>query len=161
MVLVVYQPALQYNEPHLSNNQLNTPGSLPMCFGYAFFAFMLTWMREIVKDMEDYKGDEEQGCVTMPIKMGLQYSVRFIKALNVITVASLAFATAYFICVQNFFLGVYLLVMIIIPLIAWSRFLSKANTQHHYHSASRWLKIIMLSGISSLIIYHFKAYNIL
>src|SRR5690606_3141346 len=53
---------------------------------YAFFAFTLTWMREIVKDMEDFKGDVREGCLTMPIKWGIKKSTT---AVIIIGIASL------------------------------------------------------------------------
>ncbi|NCX96513.1 MAG: ubiquinone biosynthesis protein UbiA, partial [Chitinophagia bacterium] len=71
-----------------------------ICAGYATFAFMLTWMREVVKDMEDHEGDAEQGCQTMPIVKGLQFSAYFVVALGAITVillgiiAGILFSTA-------------------------------------------------------------------
>jgi len=65
-VPAIYEPALRaYSFLDIfSANPLNP---LWLIAGYTFFAFMLTWMREIVKDMEDHIGDEAEGCETMPI----------------------------------------------------------------------------------------------
>src|SRR5690606_8959648 len=41
-------------------------------FGYSIFAFLLTLIREIVKDMEDIEGDILQLCTTFPIVYGLK-----------------------------------------------------------------------------------------
>lgn len=38
--------------------------------GFAMFAFLLTWIREIVKDLQDQAGDRELECHTLPIVLG-------------------------------------------------------------------------------------------
>lgn len=42
--------------------------------GFALMAFLYTWMREIIKDMQDEMGDRELECRTMPIKWGFVWS---------------------------------------------------------------------------------------
>ncbi len=163
VVLVLYEPAMYLfaKQPPIINYPCN-PGiinPLWMCAGFCFFAFMLTWMREIVKDMEDFKGDAEEGCVTMPIKMGLQFSARWAITLGITTILALALADLYFI--KNIiFLGIYIIAFIILPLIWWCFYLLKHNTLTHYHNASKWLKIIMLAGIALLIIYSFSYFRL-
>src|SRR5690606_19798788 len=39
---------------------------------YASFAFFITLIREIIKDMEDLKGDLTFGCQTLPIVWGMR-----------------------------------------------------------------------------------------
>ena len=38
--------------------------------GFALFAFLLTWIREIIKDMQDQMGDRELECHSMPVVWG-------------------------------------------------------------------------------------------
>ncbi len=125
---------------------------------YAYFAFTLTWMREIVKDMEDFKGDAEQGCVTMPIKWGLKRSVQLTQLLGVAAIVPLLVA-CYKLCkAQWWFMGLYTLVALAIPITLWIFYLQRKAVTEHYHLASRWLKIIMVLGIGSLIIYYFQSH---
>jgi 4-hydroxybenzoate polyprenyltransferase len=42
--------------------------------GYAAFAFMSTLVRELQKDMADVKGDEADGCRTIPIVWGMRWA---------------------------------------------------------------------------------------
>lgn len=161
IVLLVYAPGAAFNidiYPVIIsiNDVIQLINPVWMLIGYAFFAFMTTWMREIVKDMEDYKGDAEEGCVTMPIKMGLQFSARFTQVLGVITILTLGFVCWYLFVHQFILIGSYFIAAIIAPLIWWCFYLSKANTVQHYGAASKWLKVIMVAGIFSLIIYHFS-----
>ena len=126
---------------------------------YAYFAFMLTWMREIVKDMEDYKGDDAEGCMTMPIKKGLSYCVTFIRVLMALAVIPLVIAVLALSSKGYYILPGYISTLLIVPLCAWAFFIGKDFTTAHYHRASRMLKAIMVLGICSLIFYHFEYYQ--
>ena len=161
MTLVLYEPKLQWlllHQPAFYAPQALLPSPNPafvLCI-YAFFAFLLTWMREVVKDMEDYKGDAEEGCVTMPIRWGLLRSTRFVQALSVVALGLLGYATV------RLFLhkagggvsisALYLLLVLLLPLLLWTIALPKRATVAHYHAASRQLKFIMVAGILSLFI---------
>jgi 4-hydroxybenzoate polyprenyltransferase len=159
VVLVLYEPVLHYYlfEPvvlKFTKREFYI-NPLWMCGTYCFFAFMLTWMREIVKDIEDFKGDSEQGCMTMPIKMGLQYSVRFTQVLGLITLVVLLLIVSYLVRSAYNMLSLYMVLLVIMPMLVWCVFVARKTTTEHYHVASRWLKMIMVAGICSLIVYHF------
>ena len=44
---------------------------LKVSFIYAGFAFIISLIREVIKDMEDMQGDAKYGSTTMPISMGI------------------------------------------------------------------------------------------
>ena len=48
------------------------PKFFRFAFLYAGFAFLLSLVREAIKDMEDMAGDEKYGCRTMPIVWGIR-----------------------------------------------------------------------------------------
>jgi 4-hydroxybenzoate polyprenyltransferase len=145
LVLVVYEPTL-----HTLSLPLSVLGV------YAFFAFMLTWMREIVKDMEDYHGDAAEGCVTMPIRRGLRYAARFTVALSTVTLSALTLSALMLIEHHYYLLALYIALMLAVPLIAWTVAFPRRHHTDHYRKASRWLKLIMVAGICSLLIYYFQ-----
>jgi 4-hydroxybenzoate polyprenyltransferase len=119
---------------------------------YAFFAFLLTWMREVVKDMEDMKGDSDQGSMTIPIKWGLSFAGRFTQVLGITALICLLLSGIRLLHSDRAFTGYYLL-FIVIPLLAiWTITLNRKHTIEHYHKASRNIKIIMVLGLASLII---------
>ena len=120
---------------------------------------MLTWMREIVKDLEDIKGDEAAGCVTLPISRGLVYATRFTTVLALLVFAPLIFVSVLLFRHHYIIPPLYITGALILPLIIWSVFLSGKFTVQHYHNASRGLKIIMVTGICSLLIYHFIVFT--
>ncbi|WP_276133677.1 geranylgeranylglycerol-phosphate geranylgeranyltransferase [Polluticoccus soli] len=159
--LMLYEPALHgyISQPAIIRTATSAmPNPVWVLGVYIFFAFMLTWMREIVKDMEDFKGDAEQGCVTMPIKWGLQKSEWFTQAIGVVATLPLLQAGIKLIMSGWTILGCYTLVALVIPLIIWMIVLGKKTTQQHYHSAATQLKGIMVAGILSLIIYYIEAH---
>lgn len=123
---------------------------------YACFAFTLTWMREIVKDMEDFKGDANEGCITMPIKWGLLRSVRFTQVLGLLAIIPLIIGAVKLFIAEWWVLGTYTLAALAIPILLWILYLPAKATTPHYHLASRRLKIIMVLGLASLIIYYLK-----
>ena len=157
--LIVYEPAMhQQLQVSLLADETASRVSFPVWVlaVYAWFAFVLTWMREIVKDMEDLKGDEAEGCVTMPIKIGLRGAGRFAIMLAALAITSLLLAAIALTAHHYILLAVYTIVFLLVPLIAWVLFLPRGADTRHYARASRGLKIIMVSGISSLFIYYLQ-----
>ncbi len=55
---------------------------------YTLFAFFATLVREIIKDLEDLKGDNTFGCKTLPIIWGLRKTKNLIYALAIAFVVS-------------------------------------------------------------------------
>lgn len=161
MILAVYEPALY---PHISFRYFLVEHGRVLVnpFGviavYTYFAFMLTWMREIVKDMEDFKGDAEDGCVTMPIRIGLQRSTRYVIFFGILAIAPLCVAAVKLFSGSWSILGIYIFVALIVPLVLWLLFLPRKATAGHYGEASRRLKLIMLAGIASLLLYFWLQY---
>lgn len=157
--LILYEPALHQG---LHFNLLYAPAGQASSFPvwvlavYAWFAFMLTWMREIVKDMEDLKGDEAEGCTTMPIKLGLERTARFTMMLALMVVISLIIAVFALYVYHYILLAAYTAIFLLLPLAGWILFLPHASDTKHYGRASRGLKIIMVLGICSLLIYHIQ-----
>ncbi|MCD6062916.1 MAG: ubiquinone biosynthesis protein UbiA [Flavipsychrobacter sp.] len=159
--LLLYEPALHdyLDKPaFIRTNTSIIPNPVWVLGVYTFFAFMLTWMREIVKDMEDFKGDAEQGCVTMPIKWGLQKSEWFTQLLGAIATLPLLNAGIKLVLSGWQILGIYTLVALVVPLVIWMIMLGKKTTQQHYHAAATQIKGIMILGILSLIIYYIEAH---
>lgn len=162
LILAVFEPALYpyINLTYFIEEQgkvlVNPFGVIAV---YTYFAFMLTWMREIVKDMEDFKGDAEDGCITMPIKIGLQRSSYWVILLGVLAIVPLMIAAFRLFGGAWMVLGIYIVVALVVPLVLLLFKLPGKATQQHYALMSRWLKIIMLAGIASLLLYYFLQYH--
>lgn len=159
LTLMIYEPAMR---PYINQNYfLQTPekwiiNPVWVLGVYTYFAFMLTWMREIVKDMEDFKGDAEEGCVTMPIKIGLLKSARSSQLLGILAITPLIIGSIKLCNKEWWALGIYMIVAVVLPLALWIITVNNKATTYHYAKASRNLKLIMLTGIGSLLIYYFQ-----
>lgn len=158
--LYIYEPRLHTaaGAALTRNTNRHAVSSLPVWIlaTYAYFAFMLTWVREIVKDMEDMEGDAAAGCVTMPITRGLSYAARFASALALLAFVPLVLGGMVLLQYGYTLLAVYIFTFLALPLAAWVVYLWRGQAgPAHYHTASRMLKVIMLLGICSLLIYKF------
>jgi 4-hydroxybenzoate polyprenyltransferase len=157
LVLVVYEPGLRDRGlGFLLKDKSSAALPLYVLLGYAYFAFMLTWMREVVKDMEDLKGDALDGCRTMPVAFGLKNSAMFVKLLAMLVIVPLSGACVLLYNGGYFVLAAYIGLLLVLPIVAWVVYLGKGANQEHYNKASRWLKIIMLPGIFALFIYNLQ-----
>ena len=151
IVLILYEPNMHTSLQSLTD----IPAPQWILYVFAYFAFMLTWMREIVKDMEDHIGDRASGCDTMPIKQGLAYATNFTMVLTLLVIAPLCFVSVLLFRHHYLLSPLYITCALILPLIIWSALLGTKFTVQHYHNSSKGLKIIMVIGICSLLIYHF------
>ncbi|HQE11958.1 MAG TPA: geranylgeranylglycerol-phosphate geranylgeranyltransferase [Flavipsychrobacter sp.] len=156
LTLLVYEPSLH---PFLTqaifikeSNGATHLNPVWLLGGYAYFAFILTWMREIVKDMEDLKGDFEEGCETMPIRWGLRRASYFTQALACFALLPLVLAVPSFYHSGNFIMAIYTMLALVLPLFFWIFNLHQKATAQHYARSSSQLKLIMVAGIGSLII---------
>lgn len=151
MVVGFYEPQL-YREISF----LNAPAVyllLRIILLYAAFAFLLSMVREIVKDLEDIKGDSRLGCRTVPIVYGVNASKDISYALSWGLVAMI-----FFVEIKVFAWGwyaaiVYLVSCVQVPLILMMRRLKRAVTPEALHGVSTMIKLIMLLGILSMVFF--------
>lgn len=124
-------------------------------FLYAGFAFILSLIREAVKDIEDREGDERYGCRTMPIVWGINASKVYIAVWLIILTAILIVVQVYVLQFRWWGAVVYCIPFIIFPLLFIFSKLSKAATVQDYHQLSTYVKGVMLTGILSMIFFYF------
>ena len=122
-------------------------------FIYAGFAFIISLIREVIKDMEDMQGDAKYGCTTMPIVWGLQVSKVFAAVWLVVIIAGIAFVQFYVIQLGWWLSAIYSLLTIIIPLTWVLRKLYMAQSPKDFHQLSNAVKLVMFTGILSMIFF--------
>lgn len=113
---------------------------------YATFAFFMTLIREIIKDMEDLKGDNTFGCRTLPIIWGLRktkFMIYIILVIFTVIVLLLSFISSK---LPEYYFLIFLFPTLALLLIR----LIKADTRKDFAWLSSFCKIIMLLGILSL-----------
>ena len=120
--------------------------------GFSFFAFLLTLIREIVKDMEDFEGDAVAGRNSLPIAFGMKSAktvVLLLIALNTLFLIYLFVSKLLYLpnnSIDYLSLG-YLSIFVLLPSL-WMMFLVyKAGSKVDYGRISLLAKIIMLGGI--------------
>lgn len=126
-----------------------------LTFLYAGFAFVISLIREVVKDMEDIEGDRRYGCKTMPIVWGINASKVFIAVWLLVLIAALIIVQIYAIQLKWWFSIGYTVVLVILPLVLIIRKLYQAKNASDYHQLSSWVKWIMLTGILSMIFFKY------
>lgn len=120
--------------------------------GYSAFAFLTSFAREVIKDMEDYKGDIQTGCKTMPIVWGIITSKVVTFFVIVITIGLLLLASLKFYKEKQFMAVYYILGVVILPLMILLIQTIRAKTSKDFKMASLLLKFTMLFGIAFTII---------
>ena len=126
---------------------IHFPVNRHLVFIYAVFSFFISLIREIVKDMEDIKGDEAHGCRTLPIIWGIRRTKSFLY------LVILMFVTTLFVLARALDNNVLIILffLLLIP-IAWlSASLARADTRRDFKHISGLCKIIMLLGLITMI----------
>jgi 4-hydroxybenzoate polyprenyltransferase len=153
VILVLY--ACEFRIHRLVGVQFHHPLARVYKFAvlYAAFAFIISLIREVVKDMEDMEGDAHDGCRTMPIVWGIHVSKVFISTWLIVLVGSLV-AIQFYVLQYRWWLSIgYALLFIILPLIRFQLDLRNARTTADFHRLSRLIKLVMLSGILSMVFF--------
>ncbi len=114
---------------------------------YALFAFFMTLIREILKDMEDLRGDNTFGCKTLPIVWGIRKTKGMIYSLLILLAASVLLLNFRFVQLPFYYFVIFLYVPLGLLLLR----LIRADTRKDFYWLSQWCKIIMLLGILSMV----------
>ena len=126
---------------------------LKVSFIYAGFAFIISLIREVIKDIEDIEGDLKYECKTMPIVWGLPVSKVFTGVWIVVLAGLVAAIQIYVVQFGWWISALYSFITIIIPLMWVLRKLYKASTPEQFHQLSSVVKMIMFAGILSMIFF--------
>ena len=120
---------------------------------YGGFAFIISLIREVVKDLEDIRGDEKYGCRTMPVVWGVPASKIFAATWLVVLIAALGIVQVYALQLRWWWSAVYCVIFVIAPLIIILLNLYKAMVMEDYHKLSVAIKMVMLAGILSMLFF--------
>lgn len=120
---------------------------------YAFFAFLINFVREIVKDLEDVKGDYNLGMNTLPIALGVARTSKIVLAATVaITLYLLYYTYAYYFSNNLYISTLYSLLTIIAPLLFFCVKLVDLKKPSDFKMMSTLLKWVLLFGIISVVV---------
>ncbi|HFS67540.1 MAG TPA: hypothetical protein ENK67_04935 [Flavobacteriia bacterium] len=114
---------------------------------YYIFGVLLNLIRELIKDMQDFKGDKMYNIKTFAVVFGKKKTIQVIQFLSMLTLLSIMYLV-WIIWKHHKILSLYLLVFIALPLLYLLLNYKKITAK----KSSSLLKMIMLFGLFSLLL---------
>lgn len=120
-----------------------------LIYMYAVFAFFINLIREIIKDMEDIRGDEHHGAKTLPILFGIHKTKNLLYFLMAALLVSMFFFMYKVVDVRiRLFSGILLTLWAILLV-----FIIRADRKAHFSRLSDLCKWIILAGLLSVMLF--------
>lgn len=146
------------NQEMLLENQEWMHVTLHIVLIYTVFAFMMTMIREIIKDMEDVKGDGRSHCRTIPVVWGMNTALIIVIALSFLTCFGVSITSDYLykefgLSITSYMLKASYLLLLGFGIAGntYSLLNDKSKkTGKYFHIQSFAMKIIMLIGVLSM-----------
>lgn len=112
------------------------------------FAFVLTMIREAVKDAQDEPGDRTEHYQTLPIVWGIQRTKRYVMSWIVVFFLMVALCATRIVTLTDM---IWLMASLVFPMLLAMYFVVRARAAQDFSSVSRWIKIVMIGGLVLLI----------
>jgi len=123
-------------------------------FMYAIFLFLVVYMREIVKDLENIKGDFTLNYRTIPVVYGEQLSKYLLMVISFIVVIIVCFLLTYFDTGMMY----YYYYLSIVILLLFTIILRKYNSKKYYNLLHNLLKFLIVLGVLSIVLIDFDLF---
>ena len=125
--------------------------------GFALFSLLLTWAREVIKDIEDLEGDREMECRTMPIVWGENVSkvvVTILVLATMLLISYLAWWVLPFPMEWRTLTCRFVVFGLMVPMVCVLVLLWSARSKRELHTVQQVLKFTMFLGtMFSYVIY--------
>jgi len=126
---------------------------------YFVFAFLATLIREIVKDMEDIKGDMTGGANTIPVVAGFGTTKYIVLVLWLVLMGLVGWFEYSYYKSNQLSRALYFVATIQLPSLAGIFLLFRFNEPEQFKTVSSLLKIIMTLGILSMGVFYLMSNN--
>ena len=120
----------------------------PQIFAHATFLFLLLLIREMIKDLENIKGDVANNYQTIPVLFGENFSKKIITVLTVSTIIPIYFLIEIF---EVGYMDIYFYVSLIV-LIFFIQKLWKSETKSDYLMLHNILKFLVVAGVFCIVL---------
>ena len=117
-------------------------------FAHATFLFLLLLIREMIKDLENIKGDIANDYRTIPVLFGEKFSKRIISLLTVSTIVPIYFLIEIF---EVGYMDIYFYLSMIV-LIFFLQKLWQSNPKSDYLKLHNILKFLVVSGVFCIVL---------
>ena len=114
----------------------------------AGFAFVLTMIREAVKDAQDEPGDRTEHYQTLPIVWGIQRTKRYVLSWIGVFMIMVAFCATRIVSLNDL---IWMVACLVFPMLMSLYFVVRANSAKDFGFVSRWIKLVMLGGLVLLL----------
>jgi len=115
---------------------------------YAFLAFLITMVREVVKDIEDTEGDKAKEYETFPIVYGSRKSIWLCMGiLTLINIHMMYLITES----KNLYFAIFTGIFVLLPVFYFYYQLLSSEEKSDYTRIQRHLKWLMVTGILSVV----------
>lgn len=122
---------------------------------YFAFAFLTTFSREIIKDLEDMEGDKTANCRTFPIVAGVVPAKILAIVFTVTVMAAVGYLQYSQYEAQDYISMIYFLVAVQLPSLWLVIKTAYAKEKHDFHFASTLSKVVMVGGILSMLVFKY------
>lgn len=120
----------------------------PVVYAYSLFAMAIILIREVIKDIEDVKGESAVGCQSIPVIWGIRGAKLFI---FLVALGSGAMLLSWLVLVDHWPVRVYF--TLLLPLFGWFLFrLIRADRQQQFARLRWFTNAIILSGLVSMLL---------
>jgi len=120
----------------------------PQIFAHAAFLSLLILIREIIKDLENIKGDIANDYKTIPIIFGEDFAKKIITILTILTIIPVyLLVETYDVGYMDIYFYISLIILIFFLLLLW-----KANNKLQYLQLHNILKFLIVTGVFSIIL---------
>ncbi|WP_019037823.1 geranylgeranylglycerol-phosphate geranylgeranyltransferase [Psychroflexus tropicus] len=120
---------------------------------HAVFLFFIILIRELVKDLENLKGDFTLDYSTIPVKYSVNYTKRLISVLVISTIIPALILVIYF---DSGYMDYYFLLCVVV-LIIFLLQLWRSEQKIHYLLLHNLLKFVIVLGVFSIVLIDFEA----
>ena len=120
----------------------------PEIFAHASFLFLLILIREMIKDLENIKGDIANDYQTIPVRFGIKVSKNMITFLTFLTIIPVyILIEKYDVGYMDIYFYISLIVLILFCFKLW-----KSETHNDYLELHNILKTIIVTGVFSIVL---------
>ncbi|MAR99333.1 MAG: ubiquinone biosynthesis protein UbiA [Flavobacteriales bacterium] len=136
----------------IPNPNTNSENAFYIICGYAIFAFITTFIREIIKDFEDASGDKKMGYTTFAI-VSAKTAKKVVQSLSLMLITIIGVVAYLQLKYPAYLAAAYVILIVEVPFIYFFIKLIGVNDKKGYNYLSQTIKLIMLTGTLSMLVF--------
>lgn len=127
----------------------------PLLVAFGFFSLLTTLIRELIKDMEDIKGDQLLRCQTLPIVAGVKAAKAVAVLFTVLLIGAVGKMQHVWWVDGDKYIPIYFAIAVQVPAVFLIGQIVRSTDSKGFRLASNLTKFIMIGGVLSMIVFRF------